>query len=117
MAVLEAQACGLPALVSDVGGPKEIVASGQTGQVLPVSDPALWVDALDRMLCDLKEGGERYAQMSKAARTRVETHYSWDRILHNMVMVDPQDSPRQHRLRQTSSFKQLLRLASSMMIG
>jgi glycosyltransferase involved in cell wall biosynthesis len=117
MAVLEAQACGLPALVSDVGGPKEIVVSGQTGQVLSVADPAEWVNSLDRMLCDLKEGGEAYAQLSKAARARVENNYSWDRILHNMVKADAIDLPRQHKLRHHSPFKRLLKLASSMLVG
>ena len=36
--VMEAQACGLPAIVSNEGGPKEIVADGVTGLVLPGND-------------------------------------------------------------------------------
>jgi glycosyltransferase involved in cell wall biosynthesis len=117
MAVLEAQACGLPALVSDVGGPKEIVANGQTGHVLPVSYPADWAKVLDCMLRDLKEGGEAYALMSKTARSRVENNYSWDRILHNMVKADAIDTPRRHSVRQRSPFNRFLKLASSMMVG
>ncbi|SHJ17273.1 Glycosyltransferase involved in cell wall bisynthesis [Malonomonas rubra DSM 5091] len=117
MAVLEAQACGLPALVSDVGGPKEIVVNGQTGHVLPVKDPADWAKALDCRLRDLKEGGESYALMSKEARNRVENNYSWDRILHNMVKADAIDAPRRHSVRQRSPFNRLLKLASSMMVG
>src|SRR4029079_7441236 len=34
-AVMEAQACGLPAIVSNEGGPKETVADGVTGLVVP----------------------------------------------------------------------------------
>lgn len=117
MAVLEAQACGLPALVSDIGGPKEIVANIQTGYVLPVTDPAIWVSTLERLLVDLKEGGEGYARMSRSARERVENNYSWDRILQNMVKADAIDGPRQHKLRQHSPFKRFLKLASSMMVG
>jgi glycosyltransferase involved in cell wall biosynthesis len=107
----------LPALVSDVGGPKEIVVNGQTGYVLPVTDAAIWSKALERMLTDLKEGGESYALMSKTARSRVENNYSWDRILDNMVKADAIDTPRQHKLRHHSPFKRLLKLASSMMVG
>jgi len=55
--------------------------------------------------------------MSKAARTRVENNYSWDRILQNMVKADDIDEPRQHKLRQNSAFKRLLKFASSMMVG
>lgn len=117
MAVLEAQACGLPALVSDCGGPKEIVVDGQTGRVLSVADPGAWVGVLDPLLRDLRDEGRSCARMSKAARRRVETHYSWDRILSNMVKADAMDSPRQHRLRQQSPFKRLLKLASNMMVG
>jgi len=117
MAVLEAQACGLPALVSDIGGPKEIVVNGQTGAVLSVTDPAVWAAALEGILNDLRKDGETYARMSKAARTRVENNYSWDRILQNMVKADDIDEPRQHKLRQNSAFKRLLKFASSMMVG
>jgi glycosyltransferase involved in cell wall biosynthesis len=117
MAVLEAQACGLPALVSDCGGPKEIVVDGQTGRVLSVADPGAWVGVLDPLLRDLRDEGRSCARMSRAARRRVETHYSWDRILSNMVKADAMDSPRQHRLRQQSPFKRLLKLASNMMVG
>lgn len=42
MAVLEAQAGGLPAIVTDVGGPQEIVDNGKTGYVLSLADPKAW---------------------------------------------------------------------------
>ena len=117
MAVLEAQACGLPALVSNVGGPKEIVSDAQTGHALPVTDPSIWVDVIKKTLNDLNEGGKTYSQMSKAARTRVENNYSWNRILHNMVHTDHIDRSRQHKLRHHSPFKRLLKLASGMMVS
>src|SRR5207249_2502434 len=37
-AVMEAQACGLPAMVSGEGGPREIVLDGMTGLVLHTMD-------------------------------------------------------------------------------
>lgn len=115
MAVLEAQACGLPALVSASGGPKEIVVNGQTGHVLSVATPQIWVETLAEMIRDLKEGGEGYAQLSKAARLRVENHYSWDQILHNLVKAE-ESAPRPQRSRQHSPFKQLLKLTSNMIV-
>ncbi|MEO8082559.1 MAG: glycosyltransferase [Ardenticatenales bacterium] len=54
--ILEAQASGLPALVSDEGGPKEVVNHGRTGLILPVGDPATdvarWAAAIDELLAD-----------------------------------------------------------------
>jgi glycosyltransferase involved in cell wall biosynthesis len=42
MAVLEAQAAGLPAIVSDIGGPQEIVDNGRTGYILSLAEPKAW---------------------------------------------------------------------------
>ncbi len=36
MSVLEAQACGLPTLVSPVGGPKEVISPDVTGNIVKV---------------------------------------------------------------------------------
>ena len=44
--VLEAQASGLPVLVSDAGGPKENMVPGQTGIVVSGTDPVQWAAAL-----------------------------------------------------------------------
>ncbi|PLY01453.1 MAG: glycosyl transferase family 1 [Desulfuromonas sp.] len=116
MAVLEAQACALPALVSDVGGPKEIVAAGETGHVLPVNDPERWVAVLDGLLSDLGNGGAEYTRIGRAARSRVEELYSWDSILHNMVDANGDELLSPSRGRHQSSIKRLLRLASGMMV-
>jgi glycosyltransferase involved in cell wall biosynthesis/predicted metal-dependent phosphoesterase TrpH len=51
-AVMEAQASGLPALVSDQGGPKSIVRDGRSGYVLPGSATDLWVNAMVDLLAD-----------------------------------------------------------------
>lgn len=42
MAVVEAQAAGLPAIVTDIGGPWEIVDNSRTGYVLSLADPKAW---------------------------------------------------------------------------
>lgn len=48
MVILEAQARGLPALVSDVGGPREIILDDETGHVLSVRDIAPWVERIQQ---------------------------------------------------------------------
>lgn len=62
-AVMEAQASGLPVLVSDQGGPREVVRHGVTGFVLPAEDPRAWVLAMVDLLTDPR----RRQAMSHAA--------------------------------------------------
>ncbi len=48
--VLEAQASGLPVLVTDLGGPRGVVRDGVTGLVIPATNPALWSVHLSELL-------------------------------------------------------------------
>lgn len=51
-AVLEAIACGVPAVVTDQGGPKEIVQDGISGVVVPGGDAPAMAAAISRLLSD-----------------------------------------------------------------
>jgi glycosyltransferase involved in cell wall biosynthesis len=61
--VLEAQAAGIPVVVSDQGGPKENVWLGMSGLVCLGQNPPTWADAI-ATLCD----PERRAQAAAHAR-------------------------------------------------
>ena len=50
--VMESQASGMPVLVSDQGGPKEVVRDGDTGFVLSASDAGAWVRTITRLATD-----------------------------------------------------------------
>jgi glycosyltransferase involved in cell wall biosynthesis len=50
--VMEAQSSGLPVLVSDKGGPKEVVVDGVTGLVLPSERPQAWTEAIVSLVAD-----------------------------------------------------------------
>ena len=47
MVVLEAQACGLPCIVSAIGGPKEIIEADTTGQVMYRDDARDWFSTIE----------------------------------------------------------------------
>jgi glycosyltransferase involved in cell wall biosynthesis len=64
--VMEAQASGLPAIVSADGGPKETVDDGKTGIVIPADDPARWAGVVEELLDD----APRRARMALAAAQR-----------------------------------------------
>jgi glycosyltransferase involved in cell wall biosynthesis len=65
--VLEAQASGLPALVSTLGGPRELVEHDSTGLVLPTTDSTAWAAAIAGLLDD----DARRVRMSEAAVRRM----------------------------------------------
>jgi glycosyltransferase involved in cell wall biosynthesis len=67
LAVLEAQAAGLPAIVCDRGGPGQYVRHGDTGLVVRGGDRAALADAIRTLLAD----DPRRRAMSRAARAHV----------------------------------------------
>jgi len=67
--VMESQASGMPALVSEVGGPKEVVVDGHTGYVLPHADPRAWA----ARIVDLATDAQRREQMGRAAHAAMQT--------------------------------------------
>lgn len=60
--VMEAGASGLPVIVSDKGGPKEVVEDGRTGLVLDADAPDLWVRSIMALIAD----APRRAAMGRA---------------------------------------------------
>jgi glycosyltransferase involved in cell wall biosynthesis len=67
MALLEAQASGLPVVAGNVGGVGGIVADGVTGVLAPAGDAAAFAAALRRLILD----PARRAAMGAAARDKV----------------------------------------------
>ncbi|MCC6477324.1 glycosyltransferase [bacterium] len=67
--VLEAQASGLPSLVSDEGGPKEIILPDESGYVLSGYDVEAWRKAMHALV----ESPALRQRMASAARARAAT--------------------------------------------
>jgi glycosyltransferase involved in cell wall biosynthesis len=76
--VLEAMASGLPVVVSDKGGPKEIVQNGRTGLVAKGRDAPDLLRGIEMLIDDQ----ELRSRMAKNCRSYAEKH-SWENIYHN----------------------------------
>lgn len=77
LAALEAMACGVPAVVSKVGGLPEVIRDGIEGYLVEIGD----VDTMaERSLRILTEPG-RQAQMGKAARRRASDKFCSTKII------------------------------------
>jgi glycosyltransferase involved in cell wall biosynthesis len=103
MVVLEAQACGLPAIVSDVGGPQDLVATGETGFVVRADNLDAWVSAVLGVL-DLKRSDpEILDRMRSRARAGAQNGYGWDRLLDEMMGTPSPKRPASERPRKAVS--------------
>src|SRR5437870_4684520 len=72
VSLMEAAACGVPAVAPAVGGIPELVEDGVTGLLVPVGDTQALAAALEQLL----RNPELAARMGMAARRRVEERFS-----------------------------------------
>jgi N-acetyl-alpha-D-glucosaminyl L-malate synthase BshA len=71
LAALEAMACEVPVISSDVGGLPEVITSGKDGCLLPVGD----VDAMTRCAVELLSQPERARAMGQQARRSARARF------------------------------------------
>jgi len=76
LTLLEAMACGLPAVATHVPGHVDVVEEGVTGLLVPPRDPAGLAEAIALLLGDER----RRHLMGVAGRERVVRHFSSDRM-------------------------------------
>ncbi len=70
--ILEAMACGLPVVATDVGGNSELVDDGVTGTLVPSADPKAMADALLRYYQD----SALTCKHGAAGRAKIEAQFS-----------------------------------------
>jgi glycosyltransferase involved in cell wall biosynthesis len=85
-AVLEAQACGCPAVVSDEGGPKELIVDGKTGFVAEAGNLIDWTRKIERALNMMDHSPIAYQRMKEEARNHAVNNHSWDEALDDLLM-------------------------------
>jgi glycosyltransferase involved in cell wall biosynthesis len=72
LSVLEAMVMGVPSIVTDVGGNREIIDDTQTGYIVPPANP----EALAEKILFLLNDTERAKKMGEKAREAITTHFS-----------------------------------------
>jgi glycosyltransferase involved in cell wall biosynthesis len=97
--VLEAMACGLPVVATDVGGVREYVEDGRGGDLVPARDAARMADAVARWL----QAPDRRASASAHNRRAVVERYSWRASARRLLdvyegVIDARPQTRSRRL-------------------
>jgi L-malate glycosyltransferase len=82
-ALLEAMACGVPSVVTRVGGNPEAIDDGENGFMVPIEDDAA---AADRLLYLLRNP-ERAAQIGLAGRTSAQTRFSAETMIKRLITL------------------------------
>jgi glycosyltransferase involved in cell wall biosynthesis len=81
VAVVEANACGVPVVVSSVGGLSEVVQDGVTGIVVPPCNATAIADALELFVTN----PELRRRVGEAGRKRVIERYNWRDNVRQMI--------------------------------
>ncbi len=78
--LIEAMACGLPAIATDYPGVRAVVDDGVTGTLVPAGD----ADAVAAALNALAGAPERRAEMGERGRAKALAEWSWPRLVERM---------------------------------
>lgn len=94
-ALLEAMACGVPSVVTRVGGNPEAIDDGENGFLVPVGDDAT---AAERLL-SLLRNPERAIRIGEAGRTAAQTRFSAETMIQKLIslyrdLLEERDSQR-----------------------
>ena len=83
VAVIEASACGLPVVVSEVGGLPEVVKDRKTGLIVPDESPKAAAEAIKSLLVNPSLS----RKMGRLGRKHVKNNYSWSSSVSQMEYV------------------------------
>lgn len=79
--VMEAMACGIPVVASDIPPNRELVVSEKTGFLVPVGDRVAFAQLAEKLLLDR----DLAARLGAAGRERIRTEFSIDRMVRGYV--------------------------------
>ena len=83
VAILEAAACGIPSITSNIGGLPEVNKDGESGFIIKPDDSGKLADSIMKLF---KDNNYR-KQLGEQARYRVIKKYNWENNVKQMVKI------------------------------
>jgi glycosyltransferase involved in cell wall biosynthesis len=80
LVALEAMACGLPVIATNVGGTSEVMSENY-GKLVPPNSPVSLAEAI------LEFSGKDFSVLKKDLRTMMEQRYSWDKNVEKLGKI------------------------------
>lgn len=74
--MLEAMASGVPVIATKFGGPPDVIANGEDGQLVDPTD----IDAFAEAIVDLISNSRKREKMGEAARQKIEERFRWEKL-------------------------------------
>lgn len=81
--VLEAMACGLPVVASDIVGNQDLIIHGETGFLFTLGNDADFFEAIQMLIA----GPEQAVRMGALGRARVVNEFSWVQVARRYVQL------------------------------
>ena len=81
--LLEAMACGLPVVATDIGGNRDLISSNVNGLLVPPRSPEI----MAQMIMQLWNDEKLRKKLGDCARKTIMKKYTWDMITDNFINV------------------------------
>ncbi len=85
MVILESLACGCPAIVSNIGGPKEMIEPSINGFIVPNQNITTWINSIRDAYQMYHNDKEKYNNLRKEAVKSVEGNLDWDFVIDSLI--------------------------------
>jgi glycosyltransferase involved in cell wall biosynthesis len=79
--ILEAMACGIPVVATNIRAHADVISNGANGFLVPVRSP----HDMAKTICMLLGDEDSRRMVGKAARQAVEENYTWDKVSEKVV--------------------------------
>ncbi len=83
ISLLESQSCGIPAVVTDVGGNRNVISPGKNGFLCPLNDNEKMAEYMQQLI----NNPELSATLGTESRTRVEQGFSIDTMTNKYLQI------------------------------